>query len=144
MHSNLAFKTQQELGSTEIGSGEKLVVGIFDTIDEAKEAILALHENGFPATHISVVSKSLQIVSPEEDQYKSSKNRILNRILDNRFIEQYLPWLVEHFYTGKFFVLAIGTPDEVAQAYGILIHTNAEIINHNLTRSQESRLMNKS
>lgn len=144
MHSNLAFETQQEYGSTEIRNGEKLVVGIFDTIDETKEAILALHENGFPATHVSVISKSLQIVSPEEDQYKSSKDRILNRILDNRFIEQYLPWLIEHFYTGKFFVLGIGTPAEVARAYRILIRTNAEIINHNLTRSQESILMNKS
>lgn len=118
----------------EIGNQEKLVVGLFDTMHEAKKAIFALHKHGFPVSRVSVIAKELGNDRREKNQTKRTKtrnNRILDRILDFEFIEKHFPRLVEHFHTGKFFLVAIGTSDEVARAYGILIDAKAEIVNHN-------------
>lgn len=119
----------------ETGNQYKLVVGVFQTARETKKAIKTLHNHGFPIRQVSVVAKGLD-TSGEDRQIVAAKHRILNRILDHKFIEQHFPSLIEHFHVGKLILVATGSADEVARAYGILIDAKAEFINHNLTDSR--------
>jgi hypothetical protein len=47
------------LGQKEYGMTEHSVVGIYDTMTQAEEAVHTLDQAGFPVKHISIVTQSL-------------------------------------------------------------------------------------
>lgn len=103
---------------------DKLIVGIYHSAADAENAISQLSSHGFPVSQLYVIAKDFET---DETTAKVVENDDLKT-----WFERHFGWLIglkhlfkynQHFRAGKFLLVASGTEDEIARAWGIIRET---------------------
>ena len=108
---------------------EKLIVGVYHSLEEAENAVAELDRRGFPVAHVSVVAKDF-----EDDEKMSPRSGETTHRTDDLkdWFARRFAWILslphfadyeKHFHAAKYLLVAHGTEDQIAWAWGIIRET---------------------
>ena len=108
---------------------EKLIVGVYNSLEEAESAVEELDKHGFPIAHISIVAKDFE--DAEKMSLRLSRTTHKPNNLKDWFAERFA-WILsrphftgyeKHFHADKYLLVAHGTQDQIAWAWAIIRET---------------------
>ena len=108
---------------------EKLIVGVYHSLAEAENAVAELDRHGFPIGQVSIVAKEFE----DEDKPSSKLNRTAHKTGSLKdWFGKHFAWILsrphfvgyeKHFQAHKYLLVAHGTEDQIAWAWGIIRET---------------------
>jgi hypothetical protein len=108
---------------------EKLIVGVYHSLEQAEKAVAELDKHGFPVAHVSIVAKDFGSKDDLSSQMTQTAHKTYN--LKDWFAARF-KWILsrphfaayeKHFHAENFLLVAHGTQDQIAWAWAIVRET---------------------